>query len=219
MVASFPLALPEFFDRLPIRDIRFFLPEAIEVSRTAGGDVIRDSIGTRLWQGEITLGRLLRSEAQDAEALIDLAMGAEASFMVYPLARPAPQSDPSGGILGVSSPQIRTLSSDARVLSLKGLPPSYELRRGDYLSFQYRSNPTRFALHRVQETSVVASAIGQTNLFEVRPHIRPGAVIDAAVQLVKPACKVIILPDGGEPGRTSRFITDGMSFSFMQTLR
>lgn len=219
MVAAFPLSAAQFLEALPVRDIRFMLPEALEMSRTAGGDMMTDSIGTRLWQGEITLGRLLRAEAQDAEALIDLVRGAEGSFMVYPLARSAPQADPNGAVLGSAAPQIRALDLDARLLSLKGLPANYQLRRGDYLAFEYRANPTRFALHRVQNGTVTANSIGQTSLFEVRPHIRPGAVVNAAVKLIKPACKAMVIPDSVELGRSSRFVTEGLSFAFIQTLR
>lgn len=219
MVATFPLSLANFLKSLPVSRITFNLPEAVEVSRTAGGDIATASLGTRLWQGEVVLGRLPRAEAQEAEALIDLARGSEASFMVTPLHRPGPQRDPRGTLLGLYAPKIRYLPIDARTMSLWGLPPGYVLKRGDYLAFSYRSSPTRFALHRIQDATVTANASGIAELFEVRPHIRPGAVVNAAVTLIEAACKAVIIPDSVEPGRTSRFVSDGMSFSFMQTLR
>lgn len=219
MVATFPLSLADFLKSLPVSKISFTLPEAVEVSRTAGGDIATASLGMRLWQGEVVLGRLKRTEAHNAEALIDLARGSEASFMATPLHRAGPQLDPLGAGLGLYTPRIRELPIDARVLSLKGLKPDYQLKRGDYLAFIYRSSPTRFALHRVVDATVVANASGDTPLFEVRPHIRPGAVVNAAVTLINPACKAIIVPDSVQPGRTSRFVTEGQSFSFLQTLR
>jgi len=219
MAVTFPLSVDYFMDDLLVRSVRFSLPEALEMSRTAAGEIGTASIGTRLWHGEVTLGRLTRSEAQDAEALIDLARGAEASFMAYPKHRVAPINDASGALLGTATVQIMKVPADARMLQLKGLPIGYELRRGDYLAFEYRSDPTRFALHRIQDASVIADGLGRTAAFEVRPHIRPGAAVDATVQLVKPACKVKMVPDSLDPGRTNRFVTEGISFSFVQTLR
>lgn len=219
MVATFPLSLGSFLEALPVRDIMFTLPEAVEMSRTAGGDIGTASLGTRLWQGEITLGRLRRHEAHDAEALVDLARGTEASFLASPLQNPAPQADPLGALLGTATPRIGLLPLDARLIGLKGLPAGYRLKRGDFLAFTYRANPTRYALHRVQDALVIAASNGTIAAIEVRPHIRPGAVLDAPVTLLRPACKAIIIPDTVQAGRASRFITEGLSFEFMQTLR
>jgi len=112
------------------------------------------------------------------------------------------------------------LPSDARLIGLKGLPAGYAgLGRGSYLSFQYRSAPERHALHEIVELDVTADGAGDVAAFQVNPPIRPGAAVDAEVRLIKPACKAIILPGSVQPGRETRFITEGMSFRWLQTLR
>jgi hypothetical protein len=219
MAAVFPLSLPSFFDALPIAQVSFDLPEVSEMSRTAGGDLMVASLGTRLWQGQVTLGRLTRAEARRAKTLIDLAQGSEASFMAYQVQYPAPALDPQGGGLNGFTPRIRQVLADARLISLKGLPPGYVLSRGDMIAFSYRTEPVRFALHAIVDDGVTVLGTGQTNSFEVRPHIRPGAAVDAAVTLVKPACKARIIPGTVSPGQARRFITEGMAFEFLQTLR
>ncbi|MBW4708618.1 hypothetical protein KX928_12570 [Roseobacter sp. YSTF-M11] len=220
MPVSFPMSIAEFLDALPVKSVEFDLPEAVQTSRTAGGEILPEDIGTRLWQGEVMLGRLLPYEALDAQALIDLMRGAGASFLAYHTRFPHPRQDPTGSIIAGASPQIAALDGgDARLISLKGLTPGYALTRGDYLSFTYGSNPLRYGLHRVQETQVLADGAGTTPLFEVIPPLEPGAVIDAAVTLGRAHCKAVIVPDSVQTGRQSKFLRDGMSFKFMQTLR
>lgn len=105
------------------------------------------------------------------------------------------------------------------MIGLKDLPAGYSLRRGDYLSFTYAFNPTRYGLHRVQDITVVADGAGETPFFEVIPPLEPGAVAETPVQLVGAHCKAIIVPGSTQTGRQSKFMRDGMSFKFIQTLR
>lgn len=220
MPVSFPMNIAAFLDMLPVKSVVFELPEAVEMSRTGGGELLRSNIGNRLWQGEVMLGNLLPYEARDAQALIDLMRGAGSSFLAYHTRFPFPRQDPTGAIVAGASPQILALDAgDARLMSLKGLPVGYALTRGDYLSFTYGLNPVRYGLHRVQEVSVLANGAGETPLFEVMPPLRPGVELDGAVELRRAHCKAVIVPDSTQTGRQTRFMRDGMSFKFQQTLR
>ena len=105
---------------------------------------------------------------------------------------------------------------DNKRLSIQGLPTNYELTPGDFLSFTYGSSPTRYALHQVV-SAAQADGLGQTDLFEVTPLIRPGASTSAAVTLIKPYCKAV-LTDLSFGAGSFRVTTD-LSFSFVQTLR
>lgn len=220
MPVTFPMPYAEFLGALPVKSVEFDLPEAVEMSRTAGGDLLVAAIGARLWQGEVMLGKLNPWEAQDAQALIDLMRGAGSSFLATHTRYPFPRQDPTGSILGASTVQIAALDgTDARLISLKGLPVGYALSRGDMLSFTYGATPLRYALHRVQDAQITADGSGVTPVFEVLPHIAPSAQVDAAVTLARPHCKAIIVPESTQTGRQSRFMRDGMSFRFLQTLR
>ena len=66
---------------------------------------------------------------------------------------------------------------------------------------------------------MLADGGGTTPLFEVIPPLEPGAVLDTAVALGRAHCKAVIVPDSVQTGRQSKFVRDGMSFKFMQTLR
>ncbi len=217
MALTYPLALTDFADILPVAEMSFHLPEQVVMSRTGQGEVLTADIADRLWQGRITLGRLTRAEAGRPEVLIELIRQAGRSFLIYDLHRINPRLDPTGAVLGASAVTILGLGTDARELSLAGLPAGYVLSAGDHLSFTYNSG--RYALHRIVTTSVTASGAGETPLFEVVPEVRPGATTGTAVQLKKARCKAVAIPGSVEEALRRNTLSEGMAFDWVQTLR
>lgn len=69
---TFPLQLSAFFHLLPISTCRLDLPEALDVSETAGGELITADLGTQLWSGQIDLSVMLHHEAAAVRPLINL---------------------------------------------------------------------------------------------------------------------------------------------------
>lgn len=214
---TFPLALNAFFDTLDIADVTFEAPEPINMSRTAGGEVIKSSLGPALWQGSVSLLPGSPEDIAAIEALLSLVGRPGASFMVYDPRKSGPRADPTGSILGASTPTLESVDADMRRLSIEGLPNGYVLSPGDMLAFTYGSNPTRYALHRII-VGATADGLGVTPLFEVTPMIRTGATAGAAVTLVKPACKAV-LKDAASYGGGQFGVSSGPSFEFIQTLR
>ena len=220
MALTYPLALAAFADILPVAELTFHLPEQVAQSRTAGGEQLTADVGERLWTGRMTLGRMTRGEAGRPEVLVELIRQAGRSFQIYDRHRINPRLDPTGAILGASAVTIRALGTDARELSLTGLPAGYTLSAGDHLSFAYTHlGFTRQALHRVVTTTVAANGAGQTPMFEVVPAIRQGAVAGAPVQLKKAWCKAVAVAGSvGEAVRTAT-MSEGLTFEWVQTLR
>lgn len=220
MPLSYPLSREVFFDALPAASVTFDLGENVDLAATRGGEQLAAEAGERLWQGEVALGRLLRAETGRPEVLVDLIRQPGRSFMAYDRRRPAPLADPAGAVLGGATPTIFALNgSDAREMRLAGLPSGYVLSAGDYLSFAYGASPVRQALHRVVDPLVTADTSGQTPFFEVIPAIRPGAAAGAAVQLVRPWCKAVVVFGSVAPMRGTHTVYDGLAFRFVQTLR
>lgn len=219
MPYSFPLTRSEFLNRLPVMSITIDCPEQVEMSQTGGGEILMADLAPRLWRGKITLGRLTPSEEAEAMALIDVVRGPGRSFAAYDVRRYRPVDDPTGSILGGASPTLLTVGGSSRTLQLQGLPAGYTLRAGDRLSFPYGSNPTRRALHKVVDLVKTADGSGETPYIEVVPNVRPGWSAGAAVDLIRPWCKAVIVPGSVEPGSHRRGLTEGISFSFHQTLR
>ncbi|ARJ70084.1 hypothetical protein [Paracoccus contaminans] len=220
MALSFPLTHAQFWGLLPISSCIFDPREAVTSSRTRGGQTLRAERAARLWAAEVRLGPMIPAEAAAVLPLINLLRGGAGSFMASDPMRQAPRNDPAGTALGSAAPSISALSSNSRELALKGLPSGYMLQRGDLLAFSYGTSPIRYALHQIVNASVKANASGITPNIEVVPPIRPGAVVDAAVSLIQPACKMEIEPGSYQAGSLrSGGLVEGVSFSIQQTLR
>ncbi len=216
-VLTFPLSLAQFFDLLPVESLTFEPYEAVELDETAGGEILKADLGAALWQGQLDLSAMSWDEAIDIEPLLNILRRPGASFFVADPRRPWPRLDPLGTTLGAANVQIGSLGASARELGFKGLPAGYVLSRGDRFSFAYGAGPTRYALHELV-AGVVANGAGTTGLVEVSPPLRPGAAVNAAVQLVWPRCKAV-LRGGARSGTSQDVITQDASMSWVQSLR
>lgn len=211
---TYPLPVDDFFGQLHIGSMRMHAPEPQQVDRTAGGTMLKASMGDTLWQGSVSLvddGDFDRAIA--LEGLMSLASRAGASFLMYDARKPYPKADPGGHIVSGYAPTIGTIDSDNRRLTLAGMPPGYIMSAGDLIGFQYSGI---YALHRVV-VGGMADAAGDTGLIEVTPFISTNATTGAAVTLVRPTIKAIMQPDpeygGADAGRVM-----GPSFGFVQSL-
>lgn len=219
MPISNPAPFAAFWSRLPIQSIGWALGSASVSSRTEGGELITAERGVRLWRADVGLHSMLHREGEAILARLNVMAGADRSFFAYPRPIEGPEVDPAGAIIGGYSPAIGQIASDRIQLSLTGLAPGYILAVGDFLSFAYGSAPERYALHQIVDDGVVASGTGATGLFEVRPAIRPGAAVGAAVRLYRPMIRAQLVRDSIQPGVSSGLRRSGISFSIMQTLR
>ncbi len=217
MSLTFPLVQADFIDLLMVGSFAIDCPERVETSVTAGGDRLDREIGPRLWQGSISLGRMTPAEAAEAAALIDLVRGAGASFLIHDLHRPYPAGDPAGMILGAAAPTVSAIDPDRRTLTVGGLPAAYVLSRGDLLGLSYGAAPLRRTLHRIV-TGGIASGAGSVSI-EVVPALPTPILTGAPVELSRPAITARIVSGSTRPGTGTRFVTEGATFSFAQTMR
>ncbi len=218
MAYSFPLSLADFLDVLPISSTMFDLPDAGEMSKTAGGEVITASLGARLRQGTIKLDKMTAAQEDVAMAMLDIARRPGATFLLTDRKKPWPRADFGGALISGSSPTIAAISTDTREITLAGLPAGYVISRGDWMSFTYAASPLRYALHRAA-TTVTANGSGIAGPMEVSPNIRTGATVGRAVALRKAICKAVVIPGSVDVGTRSSSLTKGVSFSWSQTLR
>jgi hypothetical protein len=216
MPLTFPLDLATFFEAFCPISTTFELGEAVIVNETGGGEILRSDYGTRLWYGTVTLAPSRPVAIENIKALIRPLQDSRASFLLYPRHK---RRATGGGALTEPIGQINSLPANNRLLTLKGLPASYVITRGDFLSFIYGSSPSRYAFHQVVE-SINANGSGVTGEFEVVPPIRPGALVNHNVQFNKPRLKAIMVPGSLSISELPRrgFAT-GATFAWRQTLR
>ncbi|WP_297772667.1 hypothetical protein [uncultured Roseovarius sp.] len=214
-----PIPPEGFIDLLGFETATFGLPADLSPSITGGGDVIAHRRGSRLWQGEVTLGRSEHADIAAQSALIEHLLEPGASFMVYDRRLPPPQdpAHPTQIDWDTQPVTIKSLIPGNRELSLRGLPANFTLRRGQLLGWQYLTDPVRYALHRIVDATVTSNGVGETARFEVTPFIRPGVALETPVILAWPTCKAKMLSWKPGPGRSS--VSQGGSFTWQQTLR
>jgi hypothetical protein len=215
MAFAFPLSQAQFIDQLRVQSARFWLPESLTTESSEGGEIFTADRGARLWQAEFTLAQGHHHTVDEEEARLAMLAQAGRSFLAYDPRRTGPKADPEGAGLAGFTPKISTTT--AREVTLSGLPAGYPISRGDYLGWTYGSNPVRYALHRA--VTAPTSTSGGVATVEVTPNIRPGATAGTAVSLVRPVCKMILVPGSYAPGAAARVFTAGATFRAQQTLR
>ncbi len=218
MPITFPLTLAQFIDLLEVSRITLSPGEAVLQSQTRGGEILRVDHGARLWGGTVAVAPANRAAMDSQVALAEALLEAGGSFMLARRSRHGPQADPAGTILGAATPAISAISADRRDLSINGLPAGYVLTRGDLLSFDYGPSPVRRALHRVLSTRT-ANGSGVMTQVAVTPLVRAGAATGAAVTLVRPSCKAVIVPGTFQADAETGRLSEGFSFDWRQTLR
>jgi hypothetical protein len=216
MSLTFPLPASEFMNLLRISSARFWLPDATVQEGNEGGEVFMASRGPRLWQAEFTLTRGHHADRDREEARLAALSAPGASFFAFDPRRVGPRFDHDGALLIGAAPVLSAFT--AREISISGLPAGYQIQRGDMIGFSYGASPTRYALHRAVE-DVIANTGGVAESIEVVPPPRPGASASTPVQLIRPVCKMVIVPNSTVWGVGSGVITDGASFRATQTLR
>lgn len=204
-----------FLSDLRVEGQTFDLLVPAETAQTASGEVIRAALGSGLWRGTLSLAMSTHQNAASIEARLARLVRPGATFDVWDVRRVGPNFDPTGAILGAASPTVH--SSSTTWIRITGLPPSYRLRRGDWLAFDYGSSPVRRALHRVWTVEAVANASGLTPQIEVEPLIRPGLSAGAAVSLIRPACRAAVL--SAQFGRGAGVFTEDAEIAWTQVLR
>lgn len=218
MAYTFPMSLTQFFDGLPIEFSTPELGEALDYSQTGAGEVLTADLGPRLWKMGVTIRLGHYAEIEKVRAKLSLLRQAGRSFFVHSMPLIAPQSDPTGSILGSSVVKLTSVNANNREVSLSGLPPSYKITTGDFMSFAYGSGPVRYAMHQFVEDRT-ADVGGVISNVEVSSFVRPGAAPETDIRLVKPFFKAVVVPGSTNTGRSGQLVTEGLSFSVIQTLR
>ena len=220
MAITFPAALINFFDLLPIQSAEIDLQDSYEAEETGRGEVLTANMGERLWQMNINLRPMGYDEAEEVQALIRMFRREGATFLAHPIPRVFPRNDPNGSIIGSSGTQpiLHTVGANMRDVRIGGLPQGYRLGGGDFISWTYGTNPQRYALHQVVGATVLAASNGVTPNLELNPPVRAGFVASQAVTIFRPRMKAMILPGSASPAKMAGLWASGASFTIRQTL-
>lgn len=209
MALTFPLALADFADVIGIQSVKWRLQDNRELSGMGTGQILQADLAPALWTADVTLRPWRTNEAREIEAKINAVVRSIGSFYLYDPRKAVPKSGASA--LSGKTVTIKAVA-DNKSLSLTGLPASYTLTAGDYLSFDYDGSTRRW-FGEVSE-SVTADSSGDTATFEVSPMLPSAAAAAIEVTLVKPSMKAIITPGSLDVQYSAGFTT--IAFSVTQ---
>ena len=216
---TYPIALADFFTDLGTVSVSFDLSDALETNENGGGEIFTSAYGPRLWYGDIEVRPHPHVEMDAVMVEIDALFEADASFFVSIGDREGTIADLDGSAYGAATPAIAGFNgSTMRELDLSGLPANYVISKGDYLSFEYSSSPTRYAFHRVTSGGT-ANGSGALNGIDVQPRLRTGIATSDPVSMAPAFLKAKAIPGSKLPPRRNAVISTGPSFSWRQTLR
>lgn len=201
--------LSERFDWLPYK---WDIQRNDEYSGTGDGRVWQAKLAPELWRATVTHAALLHPVAEELDAAIRALRGAETPFLMVSSLFCAPKSDPAGTGLTGANVKLLSIASSRAAVAFSGLPSGYKLSTGDKFSFAYGE---RLYFGEVSE-QVVAAANGSTAQVAVFPNLPAGAAAGAVVTLVKPACKVVIVPGSYKVGDIDGRFTRGGTFQIVQ---
>jgi len=210
----YPLAISSFWIALRKANAAFHLPGAANLSRTEGGEITTAALGSRLWTVKVTLAKINNDDAVTIQAGLRRLVNPGASFLATPILRRTPKSDPAGMIYG-RAVTIASLPTGSETLGLAGLPPGYIISVGDYVSWVVGGV---YHMHQF-DAAGQADANGVLPPLIVVPPIRSDATVGLPVSLVDTPMKAVIDPSSVNEGIYGPAITNGMSFTAIQSLR
>lgn len=220
MAWTYPLSLADFYDKLRIAvpGRNWELARFDQMSGLGNGQPLSAELASPLWRLPVQLVAMDNDEADQILAMLEMLNHPGRAFYFSNPKREYPAYDPTGSILGSSTPAIHTLESNNRQMRVSDLPSGYRLTQGDMLAFDYGPlGEKRRALHRITET-VTASSGGLTPLFEVFPHVRSGALVGDLIMLSNPAVLASVVPGSFASGTADTVNTQGITFEVMQRL-
>jgi len=191
MSISFPRT--DILSSLRITAGPFRLVSRQEMSRQANGVSRGKDFGSPLWFFDCTSAPIYKDDAPGIEAPFHSLDGVINTFEAGDLRRPYPRAHADGNF--VDGGTLHTVDASRKSIRLNNLGAGFQLSVGDYLAFNYGAFR---ALHQVMEAAT-ADGAGLTPLFEVRPHVRDGYTLTAAVTLKNPKGIFTLLPDSYEP--------------------
>lgn len=218
MTATFPLSLSEFALLLPVKNFAWKLDDQQELGGLANGGIVGVDVAPRFWRARVALDSMSHQEAAEIQAIIETLDGVLNTFYFHDPRKHYPAYDPKGLILGTNVVQIADVKANNKELKFKGLPPAYQIRRGDMFHRDFGSDPVHRGLHRVSTDSVVADGSGNTGWIEFRPHLYPGAAVNDVIMLKRPAALCRMVPKSLNEGQPAGARNYGMAFEIRQEL-
>jgi hypothetical protein len=171
----------DFLDSFPGWSTDFDLKYRQELSRTAGGVTLIKNLGSPLWMASFQTRAMRPNDLDQWRARLKLLEGGLQEFLGRPASRCFPIAYPKGvGIGNTASLKLATIGTGRQAVTFSGVPAGYRFSVGDFIQIGNRN------LHQIV-------AVGAE--LEIRPHLWPDSKVNDAVKVVRPSCKMVMIPE------------------------
>lgn len=185
------LGLATFAERLRVKDVQLTQKMMQQGSTTGGGERRFADRAPSLWVAQVTCVPTRHAEAEANMALINSRGGGLKSLLLFPTRLPFPPSDPSGAILGATTPKLGAIA-DRLHIAFTGFPSGYVLPVGTYFGIIF--DTSRYYLGQICEART-ASGTGSVASVEIWPPLPASVSGTPNVVLKRPPAKFRITPD------------------------
>ncbi|WP_374833889.1 hypothetical protein [Paenochrobactrum pullorum] len=171
----------DFLVTFPGWSTDFDLKYRQELSRTAGGVTLIKNLGSPLWIATYQTRNMRPNELDQWRARLKLLEGGLQEFLGRPTSRCYPIAYPKGqGIGNTVNMKLAAFGSGRQAVAFSGVPAGYSFTVGDFIQIGTRN------LHQIV-------AVGSE--LEIRPHLWPETKVNDPVKIVRPSCKMIMVPE------------------------
>jgi len=215
MALTFPLAFGSFANQLRKMSVKWDLDLNQELSGLGGGQIVAADLAPAFWTADVGLINMSNDEWRQIQAIFLALDGSINDFYLYDPRCAYPAYDPDGSKLGSSTVTISNVDS-AKQVDLAGFPNNYVLTPGDMFCFDYGAGNAYRALHMVVQGGN-AGVGGNINNVEIRPYLDdPTVSTPKTIDLIKPSCRMKIIPGSKDSGSARQMMTSGFNFKCRQ---
>jgi hypothetical protein len=186
-----------------------------ELSGQGSGRTISAELAPPLWYAQVSARQMPNSIAEELDTKIRSLGGAQTPFLMTSPLFQGPRKDPSGAILGSRTVSLASVLAGGTAVALQGMPAGYIISIGDKVQVQYGTSPDRFAFFEFWESGA-ANSSGITAQLKVYPPLPTGVSAGVVATILKPACRVFVVPDSYKVGQIAGSFTAGCSFQILQ---
>lgn len=215
MTLSFPYTTAAFLDIVypKLSAIEFDDQRFDQFDGLGSGHDIQSEMADPKWRARLIFTTLTDSEERFLSSRVRKLLGSSRFFMLYDPRRQYPLNDPTGSIIGANTVQVNSISANRDRISFKGLTAAYKLAIGDRVQISYGTGRNFYGELSEDNT---ASGAGVSGLIEVYPFVPLGIAVNDEVVLKKPACKMMVKPDGRNMGQSAATMTEGVTLEVME---
>lgn len=164
-----------------------------ELSGSGDGRFWKAQMAAPLWKAEVSTRRMPNTVSEQLDAALRYLEHTGEPFLMASPVFCFPHADPKGLKLGSAEVTLVAIDPSKRMaLNLAGLPVGYRLSRGDKFSIPFGAGKVYFGEFSETMDAGLDGTLANIPVFPPAPF---GLATGVTIDIVKPACPVVTMPE------------------------